>query len=120
LTKYAEYFERYQQRYRAQMRQLAATFSTDCGAGPPGPARVLQNPLFAARMRDAWGTTLRVERVNMGAARRPTTEVRSAGPDKQFGTADDLTGYLEVLRGRKPVGRSSRGSQPNRLQHRTR
>jgi hypothetical protein len=35
--------------------------------------------------------------------------VRSAGPDKQFDTGDDLTAYLEV-RGRKPVGRPSSGA----------
>jgi hypothetical protein len=107
MAKYAEYFERYQQRYRAQMRQLAEIFSRDCGAdlqvcaGSPEPA-------LRRALRDAWATTLRVESVPYYP---PKTYylVRSAGPDKQFGTADDLTGYLEV-RGRKPVGSSSPGA----------
>jgi len=109
MTKYAEYFERYQQRYRAQLTQLADILSHRGAdplvcAGPPGPA-------LCVAMRDAWGTNLRVERINW-VPQNNYYEVRSAGPDKQFNTADDLTGYLEV-RGRKPVGRSSSG--PSRI-----
>jgi uncharacterized protein YfaS (alpha-2-macroglobulin family) len=107
MAKYAEYSEHYQQRYQTQMRQLAEIFSRDCGAdlqvcaGSPEPA-------LRRALRDAWGTSLRVESVPYYS---PKTYylVRSAGPDKQFGTADDLTGYLEV-RGRKPVGSSSSGA----------
>jgi uncharacterized protein YfaS (alpha-2-macroglobulin family) len=94
LTRYAEYFERYQTRYRAQLSQLAR----NCGADVP----------VCASAADAWGTTLRIERVNWDP-RKTYYEVRSAGPDKQFNTADDLTGYLEVL-GRKPVGSPSSGA----------
>jgi len=107
MAKYAEYFERYQQHYRAQMRQLAAVFSQSCGAdlqvcaGSPEPA-------LRHALRDAWSTTLHVERVNW-FPQKTYYMVRSAGPDKQFGTADDLTGYLEV-RGRKPVGASNSGA----------
>src|ERR1035441_4887814 len=109
LTKYAEYFERYQQHYRAQLAQLANIFSS-CGAdlqvcaGSPEPA-------LRRAARDPWGTSVRVEHVDW--IRQETYyQVRSAGPDKKFDTADDLIGYLEV-RGRKAVGRSSSG--PSRI-----
>jgi len=59
-------------------------------------------------MRDAWGTSLRVESVTY-YLHKTYYLVESAGPDKQFNTADDLTGYLEV-RGRKAVGSSSSGA----------
>jgi uncharacterized protein YfaS (alpha-2-macroglobulin family) len=108
LTKYAENFERYQQHYRAQLTELAATFSTDCGAGLQSCAGSPE-PALRRAMRDAWGTTLRLERLNW-VPQKTYYEVRSAGPDKQFDTADDLTGYLEVLRGPKPVGRPAVGA----------
>jgi hypothetical protein len=110
LTKYAEYFERYQTHYRAQLARLADRFSQDCGAdlqvcaGSPEPA-------LRDALRDAWGGSLRVERVDW-YRQKTYYLVRSAGPDKQFDTADDLSGYLEV-RGRKGVGGSSSG--PSRI-----
>lgn len=101
LTKYAAYYERYEQRYREQLRRLSAADVQVCASATD-----------ARRcMRDAWGTALHVEPVNW-VPQKMYYEVRSAGPDKQFGTADDLMGYLEV-RGRKPVGRASSG--PSRI-----
>ena len=100
LTKYAEYFERYQQRYRAQLARLSGADLQVC-AGSAEPA-------LQCAVRDAWGTGLRVQRINW-VPQKTYYQVSSAGPDKQFDTADDLTGYLEV-RGRKPVGRSSPGA----------
>jgi len=106
LAKYAEYLERYQQRYSRQMHHLAEMFS-QCGAdlqvcaGSPEPA-------LKAALRDAWANGLRVEQVNW-ARQKKLYVVRSAGPDKQFNTADDLTGYLEVT-GRKSVGPNASGT----------
>src|SRR5260370_9622016 len=61
----------------------------------------------AAGLRDAWDTNLRVEHVAWDANKTHYL-VRSAGPDKQFGTGDDLWTYLEV-RWRKIVGRANPG-----------
>jgi alpha-2-macroglobulin-like protein len=108
MAKYAEYSARFQQRYRLQLSRLAAAFSAceaslpDCAAAP-GPA------LQGANL-DPWGTALRVQ--NLDWAPRKTYEVRSAGPDKKFETADDLVGYLEV-RGRLADGRNTSG--PGRI-----
>src|SRR5260370_3469394 len=61
----------------------------------------------AAGLRDAWDTNLRVEDVAWDPNKTHYL-VRSAGPDKQFGTNDDLWTYVEVRR-RKIVGRANPG-----------
>jgi len=109
-TKYAEYYERYQTRYRAQMRQLAESFTrayTRDGGDLTKMAAKMAGA-GAPELRDAWGNGLRVEHVDWYSSRNYYV-VRSAGPDKQFDTADDLAGYLEV-RGRKTVGSGSSGA----------
>src|SRR5260370_38196551 len=61
----------------------------------------------APGLQDPWDTALRVEH----AAWDPNKThylVRSAGPDKQFGTGDDLWTYVEVRR-RKIVGHANSG-----------
>ena len=92
LAKYAEYFVRYQARYHAQLRRLARVFSERDGADL---TKLAAKMTAAPEMHDAWGDGLRVERLNWRPL-RDYYEVRSAGPDKQFQTADDLAGFLEV------------------------
>ena len=99
MTKYAEYSERYQKSYRVRLQRLAELFSRDCGADLQACAGSSE-PAVRAELRDAWATPLRLERVNW-FSQETYYEVRSAGPDKQFNTPDDLAGYLEV-RARKP------------------
>ena len=65
------------------------------------------------RLRDAWDTDLRVEHVSWNPH---YYLVRSAGPDKQFGTADDMGIYVEV-RTRKVVGRPSSGVLSLDIEH---
>jgi uncharacterized protein YfaS (alpha-2-macroglobulin family) len=65
------------------------------------------------KVRDAWDTDLRVEHV---AWNPHYYLVRSAGPDKQFGTGDDLGIYVEV-RTRKVVDRPSSGVLGLDIQH---
>jgi uncharacterized protein YfaS (alpha-2-macroglobulin family) len=70
-TKLAAYRGRYQTRFEEQAKDF-----------------VVRN---AAAPHDAWGTALRVDR-----QQQRYYLVRSAGPDKQFNTADDLAAYLHV------------------------
>ena len=58
------------------------------------------------RLRDAWGTGVRLDRQRWGTENMYL--LRSAGPDKQFNTADDLVAYLAV-RSRKMVGQAGNG-----------
>jgi uncharacterized protein YfaS (alpha-2-macroglobulin family) len=108
-TKYVEYAQRYQTRFLTQVRSLSKTLghayaeSTEHG----DLIKTVEGMTHggAAGLRDAWDTNLRMEH----AAWDPNKThylVRSAGPDKQFGTRDDLWTYVEVRR-RKLVGRAS-------------
>ena len=78
--KYPVYFTRYHTRFLAQLRQLS----------PRTLARI-----GTLEIRDAWNTKLRVENAAWDP-RHSHYLVRSAGPDKQFDTADDQAAYLEV------------------------
>jgi uncharacterized protein YfaS (alpha-2-macroglobulin family) len=82
-VKFSKYAARYHQRFHDQIDQLAGAV-THCDQ--------MFHRLEDANLVDAWGKSLRVD------ARNPGTRffaVRSAGPDGQFNTADDLVQYLE-------------------------
>ncbi|MFN7994785.1 MAG: MG2 domain-containing protein [Bryobacteraceae bacterium] len=91
-VKLAEYVGRYRTRMVTQVREawVSAGGNTPANGDP--------------RMRDAWGTALRVEDVNWS----PEKMVHSAGPDKQFDTADDLVVFVTASN-RKMVGHPSSG-----------
>jgi uncharacterized protein YfaS (alpha-2-macroglobulin family) len=110
-TKYPEYAQRYQTRFLAQVRGLSERLSHAYAesAGHEDLIKTVEGMTRdgAPELRDPWDTSLRVER----AAWDPNKAhylVRSAGPDKQFGTGDDLSTYVEVRR-RKIVGHASSG-----------
>jgi uncharacterized protein YfaS (alpha-2-macroglobulin family) len=108
-TKYAEYAQLYQKRFVALVQKLAESAS-HAYAGSPANSDFTK----AARqvietggpgLRDPWNMNLKIEPVQW----LPNYYmVRSAGPDKQFNTADDLIDYLEVHH-RKIVGKQSSG-----------
>jgi uncharacterized protein YfaS (alpha-2-macroglobulin family) len=110
-TKYGEYAQRYRTRFLAQVRALSERLSHAYAesAERGDLIRTVEGMTHenAAWLRDAWDTALRVEH----AAWDPNKShylVRSAGPDKQFGTGDDLWTYVEARR-RNIVGRASSG-----------
>ncbi|MGA2146239.1 MAG: MG2 domain-containing protein [Bryobacteraceae bacterium] len=98
MAKYAQYATRYrtalEDRLRRASDSLAHLYETNGG------------DLTKLSLRDAWGTGVVVTR--MSGWQNMTYLVRSAGPDRQFNTGDDLYTYLEV-RGRKKVGQASAG-----------
>jgi uncharacterized protein YfaS (alpha-2-macroglobulin family) len=95
-SKYPLYNARYRTRFLDQVRQLSPH-----DLGKPGVLELV----------DAWDTKLRVEGL-------PDTHylVRSAGPDRQFGTGDDLAAYLEV-HSRKIVERPELKSFDLNMEH---
>ena len=110
-TKYGEYAQRYQTRFLAQVRglseRLSHAYAESADRGDLIKTVEGMTHDNAAGLRDAWDTNLRVEH----AAWDPNKThylVRSAGPDKQFGTGDDLWTYVEV-RQRKIVGHANSG-----------
>jgi alpha-2-macroglobulin-like protein len=76
-AKFSEYFPRYQKMFQEQLQDIAKRLSRG----------------YSGKFYDAWGSALQVDRQNASYA------VRSAGPDKQFGTRDDLVGYLQDRNG---------------------
>ncbi|HEX3875577.1 MAG TPA: MG2 domain-containing protein [Bryobacteraceae bacterium] len=93
--KYAEYAARYADRFEAQMSQLVETVTPDstpstraCDAG------VLSSRLDKApdaMLTDAWGNRVRIEKTGWN---RSALMARSAGPDGQINTGDDLTRWV--------------------------
>jgi uncharacterized protein YfaS (alpha-2-macroglobulin family) len=110
-TKYGEYAQRYQGRFLAQVRGLSERLS-HAYAESAERGDLIKTVEGMTRdggtgLRDAWDTALRVEHAAWDSNKTHYL-VRSAGPDKQFGTDDDMWTYVEVRR-RKIVGRASSG-----------
>ncbi len=98
LTRYPEYSGRYRARFLDQVRRLSKADLTKAG----GPV-----------VRDSWNTSLRTEPMDR---QNRYYVVRSAGPDKQFNTGDDLASYLEV-RTQKVAGRPTAGAIDLQIEH---
>ena len=109
-TKYAEYAQRYHARFMAQVKKLAEAISRAYGKdGETDVIKIVSKMSGAGtpELRDSWNTNLRVDPAHWDA-QKAHYFVQSAGPDKQFNTADDMWTYLEVRR-RKIVGHPSSG-----------
>jgi A-macroglobulin TED domain/Alpha-2-macroglobulin family/Carboxypeptidase regulatory-like domain/MG2 domain/A-macroglobulin receptor binding domain/Alpha-2-macroglobulin bait region domain len=97
MTKYGEYAQRYQVRFQEQASQLAKALSQAYEENPKlgDPARIYAKLARngGLEFRDPWGTSLTFE-----PARWDSTKsyylVRSAGPDRQLNTGDDLQAFL--------------------------
>ncbi|HET8826724.1 MAG TPA: MG2 domain-containing protein, partial [Terriglobales bacterium] len=94
-AKYADYAQRYQTAFVAQVERLAkrVTESTKNANINHGFA-ALKNA-GAPETRDAWGNTLRIEPARWFGDRSHYL-VRSPGPDGQFDTGDDMAALVQV------------------------
>jgi uncharacterized protein YfaS (alpha-2-macroglobulin family) len=114
-AKYREYTARYQERLRKQALRLAEDMSRAFAQDPEigDVTRWCATIASAADCTDAWGTALKLEPVGQN---RSTYLLRSAGPDRQFNTADDLWVYVAV---RTPAvaGAATRGKIGLVLEH---
>jgi A-macroglobulin TED domain/Alpha-2-macroglobulin family/A-macroglobulin receptor binding domain/MG2 domain/Alpha-2-macroglobulin bait region domain/Carboxypeptidase regulatory-like domain/Macroglobulin domain MG3 len=111
-TKYAEYAARYTTHFTSQAQKLAEIMSREFAQAPEQKdgAKIFSRLADAGspELRDSWSTPVRVTPVRY-IANGQYLELRSAGPDKQFNTGDDLVAYLEVQR-KKVVTGKKRGS----------
>ncbi len=85
------HYEEYAKRYRAVFIQQVERMATRLNR------RTLER-LSSAQdrtLRDAWNTPLRFEQAYWSRGNERFYLVRSAGPDREFDSADDLTIYLE-------------------------
>src|SRR5260221_13681762 len=106
MAKYQEYAARYRDHFQKQVNRLGGALSKSYGDDPKMGnaakvhARILQ--ACGPECRDSWGKILTFE----PAGWSPVTTyymVRSAGPDGQFNTGDDLQTYL-LFNGRNAIG----------------
>jgi hypothetical protein len=97
--RYADYQQRYRATFIDLVRKIAAKLNKEPDKG------ISQQEFTAAfrsitldngaQPRDAWNNSLRIETTGWSRGRDIFYRVRSAGPDRQFDSADDLTVYIE-------------------------
>ena len=97
MTKYADYWRRYQQQFQKQANRLAkelsAAYAKNPKAGDPTDVYAKLAQSGDAEFRDPWGNGLTFERARWDASKKYYL-MRSAGPDGQLNTADDLQAVL--------------------------
>ncbi len=116
--KFEDYQQRYRQAFEDQVRQLAAKLNQQLVSQPKASdiVRVFLGLQSGALPRDAWNTPLRIEQASWFSAGRHIYLVRSAGPDREFDNADDLTVYIEERSGTLVHDPSRRGSLDLRIE----
>ncbi len=97
MTKYADYWRRYQQQFQMQANRLAkelsAAYEKNPKAGDPTDVYGKLAQSGDAEFRDPWGHGLTFERARWDASKNYYL-MRSAGPDGQWNTTDDLQAAL--------------------------
>jgi len=97
MTKYTDYWQRYQQQFQKQANRLANELSQAYEKNPKaGDPTVVYAKLAQsgdAKFRDPWGHGLTFERARWDASKNYYL-MRSAGPDGQWNTTDDLQAVL--------------------------
>src|ERR1019366_8685306 len=115
MAKYGEYARRYQTRFQKQANQLAKDLSQACAENPKlgDPTRIYAKLAHTGgtEFRDAWGTSLTFEPARWDSTKTYYV-LRSAGPDRQLNTGDDLQAFLLFQR-KWVVG--SPGSKPTAI-----
>jgi uncharacterized protein YfaS (alpha-2-macroglobulin family) len=108
MAKYGEYARRYQTRFQKQANQVATDLSRAYAENPKvgDPTRIYAKIAQAggAEFRDAWGTGLTFEPARWDSTKTYYV-LRSAGPDRQLNTGDDLQAFVQFHR-RKVLGPS--------------
>ncbi len=94
-TEKADAMARYQDGLLDYVRGLAAKMTDLHSEQSVLPAFKELKDTSGHSPRDAWGTDLRIDAAPWRNANHRSYRVTSAGPDRTFGTADDLTLWLE-------------------------
>jgi uncharacterized protein YfaS (alpha-2-macroglobulin family) len=111
MAKYAEYAKRYQQQFVVEARRLAEDLSLKSSQNPGDDLVKVADKMVRGgdrKLRDPWNNNLRIEPLPW-YPQKTHYVLRSAGPDKQFNTGDDMAVYLQVEQ-RKMVRNASSGA----------
>jgi len=120
MAKWGEFSARYQANFQKQANQIAADLSHAYAENPKA-----DNPvqLFAklaqaggAEFRDAWGTNFTLEPARWDSAKTYYL-LRSAGPDRQLNTGDDMQAFLLFHRRKVAVPTSEKTTIDLNLEH---
>jgi hypothetical protein len=95
-TQLANYLARYRDALRDYVEELAARITDPHLAHNLPAAFVALRDVSGRSPHDAWGTELRIESPGRFSQNRGWYLVRSAGPDHEFNTADDIAVWLEA------------------------
>lgn len=98
-TQMAEYQVRYRDALVEYVRELAAKITDLRSKKDTSSVFMGLKDASGHSPRDAWGTELRIEPAGWFGRNNRWYIVRSAGPDREFNTADDLTVWLEPQSG---------------------
>ncbi|MGA7343007.1 MAG: MG2 domain-containing protein [Terracidiphilus sp.] len=102
-AKAEEFRARYRQAFLDQVKGISASLSDLFEQSPRGEnlpkafAEMAQNS--PSKLEDAWGTALRLEPAGWSQGSTRYYQVRSAGADREFNTADDLEVTIEARTG---------------------
>jgi hypothetical protein len=117
-TKYYEYRNRYLAQFQVDSKKIADQLRHACADDPDQTdvKKVFEKLANSgnAEFQDPWGTPVRLEPVAWDSSKTQYV-IRSAGPDKQFQTADDLFVFL-YFRRRKLVAPASEGQSGMEIQ----
>lgn len=116
---YWQFQSQYREAFLAQMTHIASELTSRI---PPHASRRAVLDAFAtlhngAPPRDAWNNPLRIQVSGWRWGPNTAFRVVSAGPDRQFGTGDDLAAYLEERSGVMAQGRRPNGSLNLWIEH---
>jgi hypothetical protein len=115
--KFAEYQERYHAAFKVEVQRLAAKLSQQISDHPTEIVKTFEILESGAPPRDLWNTSLQIEPTGWNQGRNRFFLVRSAGPDRKFGTGDDMAVYIEERTG-NVVNRPGRdGTFDLRIEH---
>jgi uncharacterized protein YfaS (alpha-2-macroglobulin family) len=96
--KYAEYQQRYYATFNTQVGDLTAQLSRTIEQHPNTDIAKAFESLKSrdgSALRDAWTTPLRIEPTGWNQRNNRYFRIRSAGPDRRFDTADDLSVFIQ-------------------------
>ena len=117
--KVAEYQQRYREVFLDRLRQIAAQLSDRIGQHSlsDGEIEKIFSSLQPDGNRDAWNTSLRIERAGWYGAKNRYFRVLSAGPDRKFSSGDDLSAFIEVRSGTVAGQPGQSGTLGLRIEH---
>jgi len=115
--KFEEYRERYHAAFKAEVKRITTQLSRQISDHPAEIVKAFEILESGAPPRDLWNTPLQIEPTGWNQGRNRFFLVRSAGPDRKFGTGDDMAVYIEERTGNVVNQPGLNGTFDLRIEH---